>query len=993
MFKGAWKKYANYILIIVTGTLLLLFIFSNALSFGIRADEDEVTEYTASAEDEPSAAEEGGVDIVPEVTPEETPVETLEETEVEETPAEETPAEETPAGETQAGETEAGETEAGETPEGETPEGETPAEGTEGEEGENQCTCSVHCTEDSVNEECLVCSENYESCTAPQEEEVKCICTSKCTAAEFNEDCPVCSENFENCEFVEEEKEECTCEKKCEEGKVDLNCPVCAKDYLECKGDEEDYVACIHYTEAGESKQEKYLTLSEALNGAKAVADIVHSDGDSNYVPTVEMMDELSLSSSIVVETNSTFILDFKGYRIGLESGSSINLGNSNVTFKDSASSGINYGGDNTRPAGITGSSGTLLVGTGSVKFVNGYYGITSGTVCSGFNDITVEDAFLVNSAGCIVDTPSSVTINNGFFVYEAFFGGQSEGTLNLPSTKVLGDMTLSIGGYQIQGHGLSTALFRVTVQMVGDSDYYYSTFAEAFEAASGLSRTNDGALTIISINDPYVTNVAISQTYTLSGISEGYSPTVQINNITFTRGGAGFDGTMFAVSGGTLIFNDCSINGFIADNQVSVASMITVDSGACLSLTGTANVGTNLSGNVALLGATAGDPAAGVHLKNGGTLKVNGYVVIHNNISYSEVANADGVVEGTKINRNLFMDNNSQIVVEGALLRTEGFLVGVTMAADPVDLDDPIGSLSTDYYNGLVANGATEVNLSSFHMDTSAAYFMEFDFSTNTITWSKGGALLPEAGVFRLEYILLFIGFIGFIFRAISAKQDTRKEIVRYITVISVVCLVAGSGFGVYHAYKDIQLTRQNAQTMEAMINSIEEAEKAGANDELAAGHSENVITTVEDISMITTVEEVAPEKSLVPADGREYIGIIEIQPLNIKLPVLATYTDADMKTTPCVYYGTRDNGNLVIVGHNYDSQFGNFNQLNKDDTVTAKLTMVDGGVYTYTSKLIEDLEPDQIDEMLAGDWDLTLFTCSYSGEKRITIRFDLER
>ena len=84
---------------------------------------------------------------------------------------------------------------------------------------------------------------------------------------------------------------------------------------------------------------------------------------------------------------------------------------------------------------------------------------------------------------------------------------------------------------------------------------------------------------------------------------------------------------------------------------------MITVDSGACLSLTGTANVGTNLSGNVALLGATAGDPAAGVHLKNGGTLKVNGYVVIHNNISYSEVANADGVVEGTKINRNLFME------------------------------------------------------------------------------------------------------------------------------------------------------------------------------------------------------------------------------------------------------------------------------------------------------------------------------------------------
>ena len=133
--------------------------------------------------------------------------------------------------------------------------------------------------------------------------------------------------------------------------------------------------------------------------------------------------------------------------------------------------------------------------------------------------------------------------------------------------------------------------------------------------------------------------------------------------------------------------------------------------------------------------------------------------------------------------------------------------------------------------------------------------------------------------------------------------------------------------------------------------------------------------------------------EKSIVPADGREYIGVIEVERFGIKLPVLSTYTDADMKTTPCVYHGARENGNLVIVGHNYDSQFGDFNLLGKDEVITAKLTMLDGTEYVYESKLIENLNPDQIDEMLAGQWDMTLFTCSYSGEKRITIRFDLKR
>ena len=867
------------------------------------------------------------------------------------------------------------------------------------EEQENQCICTTHCTEDAVNEECPVCAENYEDCapasTEEEEEELECTCTALCTAENFDEECPVCSKNFTECKF--EEEDECTCEHKCEEGDVDLSCPVCAEDFTLCEGDELDYAAIIQYSISGEAKKVKYLTLGEALNGAKAVAEEVHADGDSNFVPVIEIKDELSISSTIYVENNCTFIIDFKGHKISLSEGAYLDLGSSDVTFKDTNAASINYGGDNSRPGGISGTSGRLLSGSGRLAFASGYYGISSGTLLTGFSEVTVYDAYLINSSGTLFDNEARFVVNNGFFVYDNIYGGEHEGSIVTPTSTVVAEMSLLIDGYSVRGYGLTTAVFKVTLQLITNTDYYYSTFAEAFEAAESLSKSNDGAKAIITINDQIVTNVAVSRTYNLTANPGGYAPVVQIDNINFTRGGAdaaAFDGSMFVVSGGELILNDCSINGYISESQVAVSSMITVESGATLTLVGSVETGTSLTGNVALLGATAGDPAAGLYLKSGSILKVSGYITINNNVSYIETANQNGGIDADRLNRNLYMDVNSQIVVAGTLLRTESFLIGVTMSSADIDENEPVGSLATDYYNSLVAAGINIMDLSSFYMDSSAAYSMEYDFETNIITWSRSGALLPEAGAFRWEYIFLFIGLVGFIFRAIQASNEARKEIVRYITIISSISLAIGTCFGAYHVYNDQQLIRRNNQVVANITGSMDSEQyrvEGVAFEEPEV--VEETVTSVEDISTEKIVEEVAPKKSIVPLDGREYIGIVEIESLGIKLPVLSSYTDADMKTTPCVYYGSRENDNLVIVGHNYDSQFGNFNLLDSKEVITAKLTLVDGSEYVYTSKLLEKLNPNQIDEMLTGDWDLTLFTCNYSGEKRIAIRFDLAR
>ena len=55
---------------------------------------------------------------------------------------------------------------------------------------ETECICETLCDEENINENCPVCSENWENCEG---EEPECECEILCTEEEVNEDCPVCS--------------------------------------------------------------------------------------------------------------------------------------------------------------------------------------------------------------------------------------------------------------------------------------------------------------------------------------------------------------------------------------------------------------------------------------------------------------------------------------------------------------------------------------------------------------------------------------------------------------------------------------------------------------------------------------------------------------------------------------------------------------------------------------------------------------------------------
>ena len=119
---------------------------------------------------------------------------------------------------------------------------------------------------------------------------------------------------------------------------------------------------------------------------------------------------------------------------------------------------------------------------------------------------------------------------------------------------------------------------------------------------------------------------------------------------------------------------------------------------------------------------------------------------------------------------------------------------------------------------------------------------------------------------------------------------------------------------------------------------------------------------------------------------DGNDYIGRVDVPSLGLSLSVISEWSYPRLKIAPCRYTGSAYLDNLIIAAHNYSSHFGNLNRLNTGDTVT--FTDVDGNQFTYAVSLIEDLPGTAIEEMQAGEWDLTLFTCTLGGRSRVTVR-----
>lgn len=126
--------------------------------------------------------------------------------------------------------------------------------------------------------------------------------------------------------------------------------------------------------------------------------------------------------------------------------------------------------------------------------------------------------------------------------------------------------------------------------------------------------------------------------------------------------------------------------------------------------------------------------------------------------------------------------------------------------------------------------------------------------------------------------------------------------------------------------------------------------------------------------------------EMSTQEINGIDYLGILKIPVLELELPVISDWSDKNVRTAPCRYSGSVYSDDMILCAHNYKSHFGRLPMLNPGDSVV--FTDVDGNSYSYQVAEMEVLDGTDLAEMVEGDWDLTLFTCTSGGKARFTVR-----
>ena len=119
---------------------------------------------------------------------------------------------------------------------------------------------------------------------------------------------------------------------------------------------------------------------------------------------------------------------------------------------------------------------------------------------------------------------------------------------------------------------------------------------------------------------------------------------------------------------------------------------------------------------------------------------------------------------------------------------------------------------------------------------------------------------------------------------------------------------------------------------------------------------------------------------------DGWDCVGVLSIPALGLELPVIGEWSYPALRQAPCRYTGSAYTDDMTIAAHNYARHFGHLTALRPGDAVT--FTDLSGNVFRYAVAETETLQPTDIQEMTAGDWPLTLFTCTKGGQYRVTVR-----
>lgn len=209
-------------------------------------------------------------------------------------------------------------------------------------------------------------------------------------------------------------------------------------------------------------------------------------------------------------------------------------------------------------------------------------------------------------------------------------------------------------------------------------------------------------------------------------------------------------------------------------------------------------------------------------------------------------------------------------------------------------------------------------------------------------------------------------------------------RNITKKILICSgLLMILAALSLCAYNVVKDKKAYKNSQVVMSELIQLIPET---------TAAKPAEILTNPAD-DLFAPYKEQSDDTEKMPApitvDGREYCGYISMPALGLELPVIDNWSYDALNYSPCRFSGTAAGKDLIIAAHNYNSHFGLISKLNNSDDLF--FTDTSGTVYSYKVEDIRVLDGSDSEGMFYGktdEWDITLFTCTLSGQGRVAVR-----
>ena len=205
------------------------------------------------------------------------------------------------------------------------------------------------------------------------------------------------------------------------------------------------------------------------------------------------------------------------------------------------------------------------------------------------------------------------------------------------------------------------------------------------------------------------------------------------------------------------------------------------------------------------------------------------------------------------------------------------------------------------------------------------------------------------------------------------------RKFLGTILILVGSLALAAAAGLLIF-----ILSQEYNADHLaQSVLANLREPTAEPSENEDATEESQDFEDLVELPDYILYPEKELPEREI---DGRSYVGILTIPSLELELPILNQWSDKGARVAPCRYMGTPYNDSMILGAHNYTVHFGKLSLLKTGALITFE--DMDGNVFSYEAVSFEVIGGNEGDVLRGGQWDMTLFTCTLSGQSRFVVR-----